>query len=80
MVRWKDPIEGTWYGPERVLIWGRGHVCVFPQNAEAPRWLLERLVRTAEAIAGGANEMTHDPGDSPAINSSADTGAVTNGV
>ena len=80
MVRWKDPTEGRWYGPDPVLIWGRGHVCVFPQNAKAPRWLPERLVRTAEAIAGRANETTHDPGDSPATNSSADTGAVTNGV
>ena len=80
MVRWKDPIEGRWHGPDPVLIWGRGHVCVFPQNAEALRWLPERLVRTAEAIAGGTNEETHDPSDSPTTNSSADTGAVTNGV
>ena len=48
MVKWKDPIEGRWYGPDPVLIWGRGHVCVFPRNAE-------RLVRMAEAIAGGTN-------------------------
>ena len=23
MVRWKDPIEGRWHGPDPVLIWGR---------------------------------------------------------
>ena len=80
MVRWKDPIEGRWHGPDPALIWGRGHLCVFPPNTEAPRWLPERLVHTAEAIAGGANEATHFPGYSPATNSSADTGAVTNGV
>ena len=80
MVRWKDPIEGRWYVPDPVLIWGRGHVCVFPQNAKAPRWLPERLACTAEAIASGTNEVTHDPEDSPATNSSEDTGAVTNGV
>ena len=80
MVRWKDPLEGRWHGPDPVLIWGRGHVCVFLQNAKALRWLPERLVRTEEAIAAGTNEVTHDPGDSPATNSSANTGAVTNGV
>ena len=31
MVRWKDPVEGRWHGPDPVLIWGRGHVCVFPK-------------------------------------------------
>ena len=80
MIRWKDPIEGRWHGPDPVLIWGRGHVCVFPQNAEEPLWLPERLVRTTEAITGRANETTQDPGDSPATNSSADTGTVTNGM
>ncbi|XP_043780721.1 uncharacterized protein LOC122708577 [Cervus elaphus] len=50
------------------------------KNAEATRWLPERLVRTAEEIPGGANETAHDPGDGPAADSSADTGAVTDGV
>ncbi|KAM9730503.1 uncharacterized protein ACBT57_015623 [Dama dama] len=50
------------------------------KNAEAPRWLPERLVRTAEEITGGANETAHNPGDGPAADSSADTGAVTDGV
>ncbi|XP_039723118.1 endogenous retrovirus group K member 5 Gag polyprotein-like [Pteropus medius] len=31
-----------------VLIWGRGHVCVFPQGADGARWLPERLVQHAE--------------------------------
>lgn len=35
------------HGPDPVLIWGRGHVCVFPQDAENARWLPERLVRFA---------------------------------
>ena len=46
-VRWKDPLTGAWNGPDPVLIWGRGHVCVFPQDAENARWLPERLVRFA---------------------------------
>ena len=36
-VFWKDPLVGKWYGPDPVIICGRGHVCVFPQDAEAPR-------------------------------------------
>ena len=43
-VRWKDPLTGAWHGPDPVLIWGRGHVCVFPQDAENARWLPESLV------------------------------------
>lgn len=45
MVHWKDPLTNMWHGPDPVLIWGRGYACVFPQDAEAPRWLPERLVR-----------------------------------
>ncbi|MGU0302745.1 hypothetical protein ACVXKL_28900 [Klebsiella pneumoniae] len=32
-VFWKDPLVGKWYGPDPIIIWGRGHVCVFPQDA-----------------------------------------------
>lgn len=46
--RWKDPLTGQWNGPDPVLIWGRGHVCVFPQGADGARWLPERLVQHAE--------------------------------
>ena len=59
LVRWKDPLTNLWYGPDPVLIWGRGHVCVFPQDAEAPRWIPERLVRAAEELPDTSN-ATHD--------------------
>ena len=51
---------GKWYGPDPVLILGQGHVCVFPQDAKALRWLLERLVRTAETIASKPDEEIGD--------------------
>ena len=38
-VKWK-----TWYGPDPVLVWGRGAVCVFPQDADNPIWVPECLV------------------------------------
>ena len=44
-VRWRDPLTNQWNGPDPVLIWGRGHVCVFPRDAEDPRWVPECLVR-----------------------------------
>lgn len=28
-VKWKDPLTAQWYGPDPVLIWGRGHVSIF---------------------------------------------------
>ena len=55
-VFWKDPLVGKWYGPDPVIIWGREHVCVFPQDAEAPRWLPERLVRMAERMSSKPDE------------------------
>lgn len=76
LVRWKDPLGGKWYGPDPVLIWGRGHVCVFPQDAEAPRWLplLERLVRHAEECspAGDQDEGTEPEGQGPSEPGSGD--------
>ena len=45
-VRWKDVLTGKWYGPDPVLCWNRGAVCVFPQESgREPLWIPERLVR-----------------------------------
>lgn len=47
-VRWKDVLTGKWHGPDPVLCWNRGAVCVFPQDPERePLWVPERLVRKA---------------------------------
>jgi hypothetical protein len=32
MVMWKDVLTGCWKGPDAVLVWARGSVCVFPQD------------------------------------------------
>ena len=45
MVKWQDPLTNEWKGPDPVLIWGRGLVCVFSQKEDGARWLPERLVR-----------------------------------
>jgi len=44
-VMWKDVLEGSWKGPDPVLIWSRGSVCVFPQDRNNPIWVPERLTR-----------------------------------
>lgn len=42
---WRDPLTNEWSGPDPVLIWGRGSVCIFDTKAQAARWLPERLVK-----------------------------------
>ena len=44
-VKWKDVLENKWKGPDLVLIRSRGAVCVFPQDADQPLWVPERLTR-----------------------------------
>jgi hypothetical protein len=34
MVKWQDPLTNTWNGPDPILIWGRGSVCVFTQKED----------------------------------------------
>uniref|UniRef100_A0A8I3W6H9 Integrase catalytic domain-containing protein n=1 Tax=Callithrix jacchus TaxID=9483 RepID=A0A8I3W6H9_CALJA len=36
MVLWKDLFSNQWNGPDPVLVWGRGHICVFPRSAPSP--------------------------------------------
>lgn len=45
---WRNPIDGKIYGPDPVLIWGRGYVCFFPTDKTSPWWIPERYVRHAE--------------------------------
>lgn len=48
-VIWKDVLTKQWKGPHPVLRRTRGAVCVFPQDAEAPVWIPERLTRVVRA-------------------------------
>uniref|UniRef100_A0A5F9DK32 Uncharacterized protein n=1 Tax=Oryctolagus cuniculus TaxID=9986 RepID=A0A5F9DK32_RABIT len=45
LVKWKDLLTGQWRGPDPVLAWARGAVCVFPQDQHDPVWVPERAVR-----------------------------------
>ncbi|XP_069738427.1 KRAB-A domain-containing protein 2 [Phaenicophaeus curvirostris] len=55
-IYWKDPMDGKIRGPDPVLIWGRGYVCVFPTDETSPRWIPERCVRHAKNKNGKAAE------------------------
>ena len=45
VVKWQDPLTNTWNGPDPVLIWGRGSICIFSQKEDGDRRLPERLVQ-----------------------------------
>ncbi|KAG3271870.1 hypothetical protein H1C71_030064, partial [Ictidomys tridecemlineatus] len=42
---WKDILTGQWKGPDPVIVWSRGSVCVFPQGEQQPIWIPERLTK-----------------------------------
>ena len=50
LVMWKDILTGKWYGPDPVLTWARGAVCVFPQDHQQPLWIPERLTRVVQDV------------------------------
>ncbi|EGW11815.1 Putative Pol polyprotein [Cricetulus griseus] len=66
MVKWKDILSGLWCGPDPVLTWARGSVCVFPQDQQDPVWVPERLIRKIqheehhECQRGDASAPSHD--------------------
>ena len=44
LVKWKDPLTNEWKGPDPVLIWGRGSVCVFSRDEDRAQWLPDKLI------------------------------------
>ena len=67
MVMWKDVLTGCWKGPDPVLVWARGSVCVFPQDHRQQLWVQELLTR---AIQGKQNDEDVDvpvAGNAPTI-------------
>ena len=43
LIKWKDPLTKDWKGPDPILIWGRGSVCVFSREDGVQR-LPRRLI------------------------------------
>lgn len=42
---WRDPLSNKWQGPDPILIWGKGHACVYDTQAQNARWLPDRLIK-----------------------------------
>ena len=57
-VKWKNLADGTWYGPDPVLVWGRGAVCVFPQDTDSPIWVPECLVHAVDFSVQNPKDST----------------------
>lgn len=57
-------LTGSWNGPDPVLAWGRGSVCMFSQNRTEPVWVPEQLVRRCQNkeadLAGDEHVSAHD--------------------
>ena len=49
LVKWKDLLSGQWKGPDPLLTSGRGYACIFPQDADSPIWVPDRLIRHVSA-------------------------------
>lgn len=73
-VLWKDVLEGTWKGPDPVIIWTRGSVCVFPQDQQNPVWVPERLIRRVENP--GAEVQDDRTASAPAVDPTAGDGGA----
>ena len=41
---WRDPLSNKWQDPDPVLIWGKGHACIYDSRAQNARWLPEHLI------------------------------------
>ena len=49
LVKWKDLLSGQWKGPDPLLTSSRGYACVFPQDADSPIWVPDRLIHHVSA-------------------------------
>ena len=44
LVLWNDLLSGIRKVPHVLLTCGRGYACVFPQDADSPIWIPDRLI------------------------------------
>ena len=65
LVMWKDVLLNKWKGPDPVLIWGRGSVCVFPQDKEVWQWILEQLIRQISPPTDNQDDARNDGNSDP---------------
>jgi hypothetical protein len=44
----EGPTDKSMDGSDPVLMWAKGFLCIFPRDADSPRWIPERLERHYE--------------------------------
>ena len=44
LVKWKDILSRQWKCPNPLLTSGQGYACIFPQDADFPIWVPDRLI------------------------------------
>lgn len=59
-VKWKDVLTGQWNGPDPVLYWSHGSVCVFPQDKTSPIWVPERLTRPVPTLPTSKSDQQNE--------------------
>lgn len=90
-IKWRDVLSGQWRGPDPVLSWSRGAVCVSPQNPKGePVWVPERLTRRASPAVtpedvpttspDGPHSPITDPKRTTNIDSNGNANAVSDGL
>ena len=78
LVKWKDLLSGLWRGPDPLLTSGRGYACIFPQDADSPIWIPDRLIRhvaAPQAPVPPIASTTKKEGTSSTSTPSANTGS-----
>ena len=81
LVKWKDLLSGLWRGPDPLLTSGRGYACIFPQDADSPIWIPDRLIRhvaAPQAPVPPIASTTKKEGTSSTSTPSANTGSPAN--
>lgn len=60
LMKLKDLLSRQWKGPDPLLTSSRGYACVFPQDADSPIWVLDRLIHhvTASQTPGSSTAAT----------------------
>ena len=76
-VLWKDLLSGQWRGPDVLITSGRGYACVFPQDADSPIWIPDRLVRPTPGEMAEKEKATETAEKSDVSNEENETNSVT---
>ena len=70
-------LSGQWKGPDVLITSGRGYAYVFPQDADSPIWIPDRLVQPTPGEAAKKEEATETDEISDVSNEENESNCVT---